>query len=179
MKQFKALAVVRHPREVVWSTVRDHMAALVPHLRDVDSVVVSSRADRPDGSVQLVNEWRARAQIPALLSAVIKPEMLAWTDLAQWSPETWQCRWEIRPHFMTENVHCVGTTYYEQAMAGRGTRVVFDGRIDIAPGRMPGVATLIGGPTIRGVEAFVTSLVPKNFQKLAKAVDEHLQSASA
>jgi hypothetical protein len=179
VKEFKALAMVRHPRGVVWSTVRDQMPALVPHLRDVESVVVSSRDDRSDGSVQLVNEWRARAQIPPLLKTVIKPEMLAWTDLAQWMPATWQCQWEIRPHFMTENVRCVGTTSYEEAMAGRGTRVIFNGRLDIAPGRMPGVTTLIGGPTIRGVEAFVTALVPKNFQKLAKAVDEHLQSASA
>ena len=169
--------MVRHPREVVWATVRDQLPALVPHLRDVDRVVVSSREDRSDGTVRLVNEWHARAQIPSLLSSIIKPEMLAWTDLAEWAPTTWQCTWEIRPHFMTNNISCVGSTSYEEAMAGRGTRVAFVGTLEIAPGRMPGVTTLIGGPTVRGIESFVTSLVPQNFQKLAKAVDEHLQQA--
>ena len=174
MKTFKALAVVKQPREEVWSAVRDRMADLVPLLDDVRDISVESRTEEDDGTVRLVNVWRADADIPALLRSVIKPEMLAWTDRAVWQPGSWECRWEIKPHFMGEATECTGTTRYEEAMGGRGTRLVFDGEFSVLANRLPGVTSLIGGPTARGIEAFVTALVPKNFQKLAKAVDAHL-----
>lgn len=176
MKTFKALAMVKQPRQDVWSLVRDRLVDLVPLLDDVRGITVESRADDADGTVRLVNVWRAKAEIPALLRSVVKPEMLTWTDRAVWQPDAWECRWEIQPHFMGEATECTGVTRYEEAMGGRGTRLVFEGTFNVLPARLPGVTSLIGGPTARGIEAFVTALVPKNFQKLAKAADAHLAS---
>ena len=173
MKPFRTIAVVRQDRGTVWSLVRDHLDELVPHLGDVESVTVDSRHQSPDGTVHLTNIWRARADVPVLLRSVVKPEMLAWTDTAEWSDADWSCRWRIRPHVMAERVDCVGVTRYEEAMGGRGTRMVMEGQLDVASGRMPGVTSLIGGPTARGIESFVTGLVPRNFQKLAQAISAH------
>ena len=169
MKQFKTLSMVRQPREHVWEMIRDDMASLVPYLSDVRSVDVADRHDRPDGTVALVNVWRASAAIPKILQGVIKPEMLAWTDRAEWRPTTWDCSWRIEPHFMAEAADCVGVTRYEEAMGGRGTRIVMEGTFTVLAKRLPGVTALIGGPTALGIESFVTALVPRNFQKLARA----------
>lgn len=173
MKPFRTLAVVRQERDSVWTLVRDRMEELVPLITDVESVTVDSRREDPDGTVHLVNLWRARADVPALLRTVVKPEMLAWTDTAQWKPDDWACHWRIRPQVFSERVDCVGVTRYEEAMGGRGTRIVLEGELDVGPGKLPGLTSLIGGPTARGIETFVTGLVPRNFQKLAKAIAAH------
>ena len=173
MKPFRTLAVIRQDRAAVWTLVRDQLDELVPLIGDVESVTVDSRREDPDGTVHLVNLWRAKADVPALLRAVIKPDMLAWTDTAEWKPGDWACHWRIRPQVFTDRVDCVGVTRYEEAMGGRGTRIVLEGELDVANGKLPGVSSLIGGPTARGIESFVTGLVPRNFQKLAKAIASH------
>ena len=176
MKPFRTLAVVRQDRATVWSLMRDRLDELVPHISDVDSVTVSSRTEEPDGTVRLVNLWRAKADVPVLLRSVVKPEMLAWIDRAEWKPADWVCHWRIEPQVFSDRVDCVGSTRYEEAMGGRGTRIVLEGELDVAPGKLPGVTSLIGGPTARGIESFVTGLVPRNFQKLAKAISAHAGS---
>jgi hypothetical protein len=176
LKPFRTLAVVRQDRATVWSLMRDRLDELVPHISDVDSVTVSSRTEDPDGTVRLVNLWRAKADVPVLLRSVVKPEMLAWIDRAEWKPADWVCHWRIEPQVFSDRVDCVGSTRYEEAMGGRGTRIVLQGELDVAPGKLPGVTSLIGGPTARGIESFVTGLVPRNFQKLAKAISAHAES---
>ena len=118
MKGFRTLAVVRQDRERVWTLVRDRLDELVPLISDVDSVTVDSRREDPDGTVHLVNLWRAKADVPALLRTVVKPEMLAWTDRAEWLPSDWVCRWRIEPQVFSDRVDCVGETRYEEAMGG-------------------------------------------------------------
>jgi hypothetical protein len=176
VKPFRTLAVVRQDRATVWTLVRDRLDELVPLIGDVESVTVDSRHEDADGTVHLVNLWRAKADVPALLRTVVKPEMLAWTDAAEWKAGDWACHWRIRPQVFADRVDCVGVTRYEEAMGGRGTRIVLQGELDVAPGKLPGVTSLIGGPTARGIESFVTGLVPRNFQKLAKAISAHTAS---
>ena len=137
MKPFRTLAVVRQERDTVWTLVRDRLDELVPLISDVESVTVDSRREDPDGTVHLVNLWRAKADVPALLRTVVKPEMLAWTDTAEWKPADWACHWRIRPQVFAERVDCVGVTRYEEAMGGRGTRIVLEGELDVASGQAP------------------------------------------
>lgn len=168
MKDFKTVSVIKHPRPVVWSTIRDRLSDLAPMLGDVDDIVVQSREETADGAVRLVNLWQAKAQIPASLASMITPEMLAWTDRAEWQPQSWECHWQIQPHFFTDRIHCIGVTRYEEAMAGRGTRLTFEGNLQVQASNLPGVSALI--------ESFATGLIPRNFQKLARAVSQHLEA---
>ncbi|MGF1520462.1 MAG: hypothetical protein ACFCVB_22065 [Nodosilinea sp.] len=169
MKTFKTIAVVKHPREIVWQTIRDRLDELAPLLGNIEDVSVQSRTDGPDG-VRLVNVWRAKVPIPESLTAVIKPDMLAWTDHADWRDRTWECQWQITPHFFSDRIHCVGATRYEDAMAGRGTRITFQGDLNVLASNIPGASALL--------ESFTTQLIPRNFQKLGKAVAQHLEATS-
>ncbi len=166
MKTFKTIAVVKHPRTIVWQTIRDHLDELAPILGDIEGVNVQSRADTPDG-VRLVNVWRAKVPIPESLSSMITPDMLAWTDHAEWRAHSWECHWQIEPHFYSDRIRCIGITRYEEAMAGRGTRLTFQGDLDVLASNIPGASALL--------EAFTTRLIPKNFQKLTKAVSQYLE----
>src|SRR4051812_30278992 len=120
MSEFKSLAMAKHPLESVWSTTRDSLPSVAPYLDDIERVVVESRTEHPDGTIAIVNQWQAKAAIPAALAAVIKPEMLAWTDHAVWDPRDHVCRFRIETRFFPDRVRCSGTTRYEAAMGGRG-----------------------------------------------------------
>jgi hypothetical protein len=174
MKSFKCIMVVRQPRALVWTTVRDRLPELVPYMRDVAAIVTDSRVEPARGVVRLVNRWTARAPIPAALVSVIKPEMLGWTDYAEWREADGECSWRIEPRFFTERIRCSGVARYEPAMAGRGTRVTFEGALAIAAG-----GGFLAGSVSAAIESFVTSLIPRNAQHLYRAVDSFLGRAPA
>src|SRR4051794_28303534 len=113
MKPFKSIAIVKHPLDLTWVTIRDRMPELVPMLDDVASITVVERYDEGDGTVRLVNEWQVQVTLPIALRSVIKPEHLGWTDRAVWDAAARECRWSIEPFFLPEAVRCAGTTLYE------------------------------------------------------------------
>ncbi|OGW51380.1 MAG: hypothetical protein A2V62_06920 [Nitrospirae bacterium RBG_19FT_COMBO_58_9] len=176
MKTFQTLIVVKHPLSVVWSTIRDRLPEFVHLLSDIESVTCDAREEQPDGVVRLTNIWKAKATIPSVLSGLIRPEMLAWTDRAEWRSATHDCHWEIQLHFFTEHIRCAGVTRYEPALGGRGTKISFEGTLQVDVEHMGAVPQFLASTVSIGVESFVTSLIPKNFQKLAHAVSTFLDS---
>ncbi len=176
MKPFKTVAVVKHHPKLVSSTVRDRLPELVPLLVDIERISVVDRFDAPDGAVRLVNQWKANPPIPDLLASVIDPAMLAWVDRAEWEPSGLGCRWRIEPQFLAGRTRCEGLTRYESAMGGKGTKIVFDGQLDVAARGLPGVPVLLESTVSSSIEAFVTALIPKNFRKLAEALSSFLDS---
>ena len=174
MKTFKSVPVVKYPLALVWTTVRDRLPELVPLMDDIDSVMVVERAENPDGTVRLVNLWKAKLQIPPMLTSVILPDRLAWTDRAEWQPQRYECHWRIEPQFLPDQTQYAGMTRYEAAIGGRGTRMTFEGQLDVPTRGLLDSSPLLEGALAKGVESVVTTLIPKNFQKLAHAVSTFL-----
>jgi hypothetical protein len=171
MKTFKTLVVAKHPPDLVWRTIRDRLPELVQFVDDIDKVTIGTRKSKPDGAMTLVNEWHARARIPSMLSSVITRDMLAWTDRAEWCERTHECHWRIEPHFRPEMMVCEGTTSYQPAMGGRGTRITFQGMLEVKRPELLPVPNSLRRVVATGVESFIASLIPKNFQKLINALN--------
>ena len=165
---------MKHPPRLVWETVRDRLHELVPLLNDVESVEVAERVDEPDGTVRLVNLWKARPQVPAVLAPLITPAMLAWTDRAVWMPEVSECCWQIETHFLPDRTHCAGTTRYAAALGGRGTRIEFGGQFEVTLAGASAAPHVVGAAISLGVESFVATLIPRNFRTLAEALSVFL-----
>jgi len=166
----KVIALIKHPPSLAWETMRDRLPEIAPLLGDIESVTPESRQREPDGAWNLVNIWKARPHLPAIIASHIRPDMLAWTERSSWPTDSFECSWKIEPHFFVERIHCSGVTRYEPAMGGRGTRITFDGAIEIETLNFPGVPTAIARMVTTGIEAFVSALIPKNFRKLAEAM---------
>jgi hypothetical protein len=177
--KIKSVSMLKHQRNDVWTTVRDRLAEIVPLIDDIESVTTQAREEGQDGAVRLVNIWKAKPKLPAIAADYLKPDMLAWTDRAEYRRPTFECVWRIEPHFLPDRIKCSGVTRYEQAMGGRGTRVTFEGDLDLLLHNLPGVPVILEGPLSKTIEAFVSSLVPKNFRKLIDAVGQFLESAPA
>jgi hypothetical protein len=174
--KIKSISVLKHRRDEVWATVRDRLPEIVPLIDDIESVRLQSRQQRPDGAVHLVNIWKARPKLPAIAANYLKPDMLVWTDRAEYRLRTYECFWRIEPHFLAERIQCSGVTRYEPAMGGRGTRVTFEGNLELSLHNLPGVPSILEGALASGIEAFVSALVPRNFRKLTDAIGQFLES---
>jgi len=168
MKPFRTVEIVKAPIDEIWCAIRDRLDQLVPLLDDIASVTVEYRDELPDGTVNLVNIWRAKANIPAVLHSIIKPEYLAWTDRAGWILAKRECNWNIELHFDRERTRCHGSTIFEPALGGRGTRISFAGEFGMTAKGMKGVPSMLESTVEGAVEAFVTSLIPRNFRKLVQ-----------
>ena len=177
--KIKSVSVLKHPVPEVWTAIRDRLPEIVPFIADIESVTVQSRAEAADGTVRLVNIWKAKPKLPAIVTNYLKPEMLAWTDRAEYRLKTLECHWRTEPHFFTERIQCAGVTRYEHAMGGRGTRVTFEGDLEFSLHNLPGVPQVFENALVRGVETFVTALVPKNFRNVIEAAGRLLDGRVA
>jgi hypothetical protein len=173
--KMKTIAMVKYPRELVWRTVRDRMPEIVRLLDDIESVTSTSRELAREGTLQIVNIWRARPELPAVVRSRLDAKMLAWTDRSSWSAKKFECKWRIEPHFFADRVKSEGITRYEPAMGGRGTRVTFEGVLELSALDLPGVPVVFEGAVLAGVETFLGVLIPKNFRKLIDATAKVLE----
>jgi len=168
--------VMKQPPEVVWSTIRDSMSEIVPLMSDVESVRVIEREERSDGTVRFLNEWRLRSSLPSVAESVIKPDELGWLDHALWKDSERCCNWRIEPFFHPESIKCGGVTTYESAIGGRGTRITFQGDVEIDIAKLAGLSKALSRPLSSVIENVVRSLVPRNFRKVYEAAEQWLQS---
>jgi hypothetical protein len=167
----KTIAFVKHPLPVVWQTIRDRLPEIASLLDDIDNITLQSRRATRDGAVHLVHIWRANPRLPAAFVAQLKPEMLVWTDRSIWSWKRFQCSWKIEPHFFGERIKSEGTTLYEKAMGGRGTRVTFDSSLSISRVSTRGIPPILENAMFQGIESFLGAVIPKNFRRLIEATD--------
>lgn len=175
MKQFKTIAMIKKPLPLVWDAVRDELADWITHIDDIESVKCEQNLTQPNGDRSLVNRWTAKVKIPQALQNVVSARQIAWLDRAVWSEKTRECRWIVQPLLSEVPIKCHGVTQYAQAMGGRGTRMTFSGSINVEM-ESSNVPRLLQGSVERGVEAFLGSLIPKNFQNISHAVETHLNT---
>jgi len=169
MKSFRDLVVVKQPMEIVWVCVRDRLPQLAEQLDDLERIEVLEREQLGPGQVRLVNRWHSSQKIPRLLQQRLGAGAVSWLDRNEWDDNTRICRWAIEPSILAEHIRCAGTTSYQPAMGGRGTRIAFAGEFDMAPGALRDLAGPLEKPLSAFVESIVTIFIPKNLRKVMDA----------
>jgi hypothetical protein len=171
LKTFRSVAVLPFEPAIVSRTIRDELQKLVPRLSDISSITTEKRKRNADGSIVLLNRWKTTMRVPPAIASR-NGESIAWLDRARWTPDG-QCAWEIEPTLFSERITCRGETRFEPAMGGRGTRIAFEGTIDL---RLGGIVAPGTEAAIKAVVEFLAmGVIPRNFQRLARAVHEHLR----
>ncbi len=169
MKDFKCVVMSKQPLERLWVVVRDQMSDLAAMLDDIERVTVLKRRKLRDGRIQLVNEWRAVPRLPISIKSIVGSDAFVWLDHAEWVDADRQCHWRIEPQFLPGRIRCHGTTSYEPAMGGRGTKVTFEGHLHIEAGATAGAGRLLERSVAPIVESIVTVMIPKNFCRIVEA----------
>jgi hypothetical protein len=168
MKPFRDIVIVKQPVAHMWTTVRDRLPELAPLLEDIERITPLER-EACAGGWRLVNEWCSRQRVPTLLQSRLGAAAVSWIDRNEWEDGTHLCRWSIEPSLLSEHIRCAGTTRYEPAMGGRGTRVTFAGDFELGAGALAGLAGPLERPLAAFVESIVTILIPKNLRKVMEA----------
>jgi hypothetical protein len=168
MKTFRSLVVLKRPQPELWLAMRDHMVDFSGDIADIESIRQLERTTDANGIVHVVNEWRVRQQIPAMLRSILKASELSWIDRNTWDATSHACAWAIEPNFLTEYIACSGITSFAPAMGGQGTRVTFEGQFDLKPGalgRLSSMESLLSG----FLESIVTTIIPRNLRAVVEA----------
>ncbi|MET0251458.1 MAG: hypothetical protein ABW203_04690 [Novosphingobium sp.] len=168
MKDFSALVIAKAPPAPLFATIRDRLIELVGALDDIESIEEVDRAPE-GGALRVVNRWHARQTIPLLLRGKLGHDGIQWLDTARWYEDRLVCTWDIVPSIGDGAITCVGETHFLPAMGGRGTRLQFDGKLDIDPAFIGGLVGPFQGPVRKLVESIVTTLIPTNFRAVAEA----------
>ena len=118
--------------------------------------------------MHIVNEWRVRQQIPAAIRSMLKIGELSWIDRNTWNAAGVHLHLDDRARFLTEYIACSGKTMFAEAMAGQGTRVIFDGELDLKPGVLGSLGSV--EPLLSGfLESIVTTIIPRNLRAVVEA----------
>jgi hypothetical protein len=168
MKEFSSFTMIRQPVNRMWNTMRDRLPEIGLSLEDLKGIETLERhAD--DGTVRLLNRWSAKQEVPSMLRSALGTSSIEWLDHAVWRESEKECVWSIEPSVLKGHIECGGKTRYELAMAGRGTRVTFEGSFNLTPGF---AGKLSGGlePVIaRFVESIVVTVIPRSLSRAVHA----------
>ena len=165
---------VAFERERVFTTFRDELTELIPHLPDIKDITVEDRKEVDDNTVKVVNLWEAHPEeVPRVARSFIKPEMLKWTDYATWRRDAWECDWNMEVGFLTDAVTCEGTTRYLKK-GDDNTEIAIDGKLEVDAREIPGVPRLGAGKIGSVVENFVVKLITPNLTKVNRGLEQYL-----
>jgi hypothetical protein len=178
--KIEADARIPFPRALVYSTYRDRLPLLVPHLPNIRGIEVMEREDAPggvEGVSRLLNLWRAEGEIPKVAQGILKPEMLAWEDHARWDQNAWTCEWKVVPRFFTDNVTCGGKNQFVDH--GDACTLQIRGELDIDLKGVPGVPKFLAGKIAPMVEKFIVSLLTPNLTSVSDGLAKFLSEEAA
>jgi hypothetical protein len=177
MKTFRTVVVLKRPRNLLWTAMRDQLHEVVAHVPDIESIKEIERAAENDGTIRIVNEWRPRYPLPPGLRTLFGGE-LGWTDRNSWDENIHVCTWAIEPFFLSEHIDCAGTTVFEPALAGQGTKVTLEGTLELRPGILSVIGMGSQGPLTTVLESVLTSVIPKNLRAILEAASVTASVAS-
>jgi hypothetical protein len=159
-------------RELAFTTIRDRLQALVPHMPNVKSIETLERRD--DGAkTHFVNRWTANTEIPAAARSYVKAEMLQWIDRATWDAEAGTCDWKIETVALPGVVECSGRNTYRTV--GNETELVIRGSLvlHLDKANIPRLVAMAVRPIIEGI--VVGSLKP-NLTSIGGGVTAYLRA---
>lgn len=172
---FKTISIIKFPVETAWITMMNKLPDIAQDVSDLESITEIERIKNDDRSITIVNTWKAKPKLPAIVVKYIQPEMLAWTDTAKWIEKEKIIEWQIRSHYFYEQMHCKGTTAFETAMGGKGCRLTFSGSLEWK-GKVLSLGLGIFDSTIdKAVEGVLTQMIPSNFRKITEVMTKYIE----
>jgi hypothetical protein len=169
-------ALIPYPPQLVFAVCRDEMAKLAPYLPSILSIEVTSRIEHGP-VVDNVIEWRAGADVPRVLRAMLGESVLSWTDHASWNADTLTCDWRTRMHVFTDAIACGA---HDRFLPGgdSGTRLQIRGELAVDGRKLRGVPSFAAGRVARFMEEFLVSKIRTDLVKTAQGLARYLQARS-
>jgi hypothetical protein len=170
--EIKADVTLPYARELVFVTYRDRIDELMDHLPNIRSIRVIERKERPDGVVELVNEWIAGGDIPAVARSFVKESMLKWIDYATWRASSYTVDWRTDVHAFPGAIKSQGMNRY--LLDSGGMKLEIRGQLTCDPSKIPGIPRLLQDTVAPAVERVLVRAVQTNLIAIGKSVGKLL-----
>ncbi|OIQ74482.1 hypothetical protein GALL_438680 [mine drainage metagenome] len=102
-------------------------------------------------------------------NSVAAPGRLAGAAVTNQPLSDWS---DFLPALLAGHIDCGGSTRYESAMAGRGTRVTFEGYFNLRPGFAGALPAALEPAAAGFVESIVSTVIPRNLARAVIAAGE-------
>jgi hypothetical protein len=171
--EFKTTSLIKFGTEKVWATMRDDLPKLAEMMEDIESITETSRTVSKT-TYNIVNIWKSATKLPQPIINLLHSNYFSWTDTAEWNNETHFCKWSIEMHHLQNAVICHGSTIFEPAMGGNGTKVTFCGNLELDSRKLSGITGVLGEAVFIGAQGIIQNMMQKNFRKVIETIGKHL-----
>jgi hypothetical protein len=175
--EFKTISLIKHRTEKVWSTMRDELPKLAEMMDDIESITEKERIQSKT-LYQIVNIWKSATRLPQPVMNLLHTDSFSWTDRAEWNNESHICQWSIEMHYFHDAVQCHGSTVFEPAMGGNGTKVTFSGNLILNSRKLEGFTGVLGEAVFAAAQGIIQNTIQKNFRKVTETIGKHLDKNS-
>jgi hypothetical protein len=164
--EFKTIAMLKFEHSLLWNAMLNHMPEIGAGIDDLESIIEKERLAIDHNTLKVVNEWRAKPNLPAIVTKHIKPEMLSWTDTGMWDEKKKVVQWQISSHHFGKQMECEGSTLFEPAMGGKGTRISFSGNLQWKTDKISFGLGVLDSTVLKVADSVLGQLIPANFRKI-------------
>ena len=150
----------------VYPLVRDEMPKLLPYMPDVEELEQLTYERESDTRVRIVNRWRAKASVPAMVAKFLPKDMFVWLDRATWKDDEFCVDYKLEGF----GYEATGTNYFTPD--GDGTKLRVTAEITIDPSKFK-IPKLLFNKAFPMIEGSVKKAVQPNLTALARGLREY------
>jgi hypothetical protein len=154
------------PADLVYPLVRDEMTRLLPFLPNVEAVTQLTYERTSPTRVDILNEWRAKATLPAIAAKFLPPDIFVWKDYAHWKDDEHLVDYRLEGFGYT----AIGTNSFKPD--GSGTRIRVSADITIDPARFK-IPKLVFSKVFPLVEDTLKKALAPNMTALSRALKDY------
>jgi hypothetical protein len=167
--------IINRPLAEVYQLVRDDLAKLVPYMPNVEKIEVKKHAPKDANSIEVINHWYGKADVPGMLKKFIKPELFSWSDFAVWHNDRHCVEYRLESFLANDLFDAKGTNYFT-AVGTDKTELRITCEIILYPEKVPGVPKLLARTVLPGVEAILEKVLGPNLTSLGKGLNEYFKN---
>ena len=169
--------VLDFPRDMVFEVLRDRLLEYTKYVPNLKYVKILDRKKLSADKLQMRAEWMGHGDIPFLVRALLKPDMIKWKDVSVWDAKKYSCSWEIETFYFNEFFKCKGEWELHEEDEDE-TRIEMTGSLHIYIPHFPGVPDRIAQAAGGLIEKFLLRYLEPNLRENYKAVQKFLEQES-
>ncbi len=167
--------IVRQKPEEVYRKVKDEPPDLVPYIPFIYKIEQLSREGRSDSKTKVVNHWYADVDVPKMLKAIYRPELLQWKDHAVWDDEKMRADFELECVYDPKLYELTGSLTFNASGEDK-TELHLSVDLSINYDRLPGVPKFLARRIKNTIDDLVRNKVPPNLNLLAIALNKYFEA---
>ena len=174
--KFQEHQKVSLPAERVFELVAERVDELVPFLPNVASITTLEVEKQGPHRTATRRVWQALpGTLPRAFRPFLRPEMMRWTDISVWDRSDFSETWHLETPRGAKLYTCAGFNAFQPHpdAPDQATMMSFSGDLTLHPENVPGVPRLIGNRLAPQVEAFIISMIRRNFMEVIAALRRH------